>query len=159
MRSAMTFVDSEERSARESDVLGDDGEPAALLSSASRFDGGVKREEVRLGGDFVDSLNDIADLLTVLTELIDRCRGPLHGFSDGIHGLDGLLNGGLAVEGGAAAVLSGSGRHLHWRWRRRRCARQLPRLRAGWPRRSQLQTARDAATLLGTGSEPLDVSG
>ena len=51
--------------------LGDDGEAAALLARARRLDGGVEREQVGLGGDGGDRLDDAADLLGLGAELAD----------------------------------------------------------------------------------------
>jgi len=43
------------------DLLRDDREPAALLADPCRFDRRVQREQVRLIGDRVDHLDDVAD--------------------------------------------------------------------------------------------------
>jgi hypothetical protein len=50
------------------DLGGDDGEPLARLAGPGGLDGGVQREQVRLRGDVVDQLQDVADLLRALAE-------------------------------------------------------------------------------------------
>ena len=45
------------------DLLGDDREPAAVFAGASGLDRGVEREQVGLGGDAGDRLDDPADLI------------------------------------------------------------------------------------------------
>ena len=45
------------------DLLGDDREPAALLTGAGGLDRGVQREQVGLLGDRGDRLHDLTDLL------------------------------------------------------------------------------------------------
>ena len=65
------------------DLLGDDGEAAALLARARGLDGGVERQQVGLRGDRGDGLDDAADLLGLGAELADggggRRRGLAHG--------------------------------------------------------------------------------
>ena len=56
------------------DLLGDDGEAAACLAGAGGLDGGVQREQVRLGRDFVDHLHHVVDLLRILREHIELRR-------------------------------------------------------------------------------------
>jgi hypothetical protein len=46
----------------------DHGEALAGLAGPGRLDGGVQREQVRLGRDVVDQFKDLADLLGVLPE-------------------------------------------------------------------------------------------
>ena len=45
------------------DFRGDDGEAAAGLAGAGRFDGGVERQQIGLLGDGLNELDDVADLL------------------------------------------------------------------------------------------------
>ena len=45
------------------DLLGDDGEAAAVLAGAGSLDRGVERQQVRLRGDAGDRLDDPADLV------------------------------------------------------------------------------------------------
>ena len=58
------------------DLLGDDGEAAALLAGAGGLDGGVEREQVGLLGDAGDRVDDPADPLGARGELLDRARRP-----------------------------------------------------------------------------------
>ena len=54
------------------DLLGDDGEAAALLAGAGGLDRGVERQQVRLLGDAGDRGDDAPDLLGLGAELADR---------------------------------------------------------------------------------------
>ena len=44
-------------------LVGDHGEPEPVLARPRRFNGGVEREQVGLGGDLADHLDDVVDLL------------------------------------------------------------------------------------------------
>lgn len=94
------------------DVFGDDGEAATLFAGSGGFDGGVECEEVGLGGDVVDDLDDGADLGALASEVFDLLGGLADGFADGCHGFDGLLDGFGAFAGlgdGGIATLGGGG--------------------------------------------------
>ena len=53
-------------------LVGDDGEAAALLAGARGLDGGVQRQQVRLGGERGDRLDDRLDLARAGGEVADR---------------------------------------------------------------------------------------
>ena len=63
------------------DLLGDDGEAAALLAGARRLDGGVERQQVGLRGDRGDRLDDAADLIGLGAELADGDGGRRRGLA------------------------------------------------------------------------------
>ena len=98
MRSAISFVAPEERSARVRTFSATTAKPRPLFARARRLDGGVEGEEVGLGRDLVDRLDDVADLLAVLTQLIHRLGGAADGTGDGLHRFDRLGDGLLAFE-------------------------------------------------------------
>ena len=58
------------------DLVGDDGEAAAVLAGAGGLDRGVQRQQVRLLGDAGDRGDDAADALGLLAEVADRARPP-----------------------------------------------------------------------------------
>ena len=56
------------------DLVGDDRKAAAVIASASRFDCGIEREQIRLVGDLVDRVNDLFDCDGALDERVHRLR-------------------------------------------------------------------------------------
>ena len=91
------------------DLLGDDGEAAALLAGASGLDGGVERQQVRLLGDAGDRVDDPADLLRASRELLDRGRDLGGGVGDAADRPGRLLGGVDALAGDLAGLLGGAG--------------------------------------------------
>ena len=71
------------------DLLGHDGEAAALLARARGLDRGVQGEQVGLLGDAGDGVDDAADPLRARAQLADRGRGVVGGGADGVHRLRG----------------------------------------------------------------------
>ena len=59
------------------DLGGDDGEAAAGLAGAGRFDGGVQRQQIGLLGDRGDQLDHVADLLRGARQFADPPVGLL----------------------------------------------------------------------------------
>ena len=87
------------------DLLGHDGEAAALLAGARRLDGGVERQQVGLLGDGRDGVDDAADALALGAQLADGLAGLGRGVADGGHGLGGTRDGlGADARGGAGLV-------------------------------------------------------
>ena len=69
------------------DLVGHDGEAAALLAGAGGLDGGVERQQVGLLGDAGDGVDDAADALALGAQLADGLAGLGRGVADGGHGL------------------------------------------------------------------------
>ncbi len=94
MRSAIEVAESPGLLGEAADLLGDDGEAAAVLAGAGRLDGGVEREQVGLVGDAGDRVQDPADLARLARELLDAGLRLLTGDADALHdvvgGSDGL---------------------------------------------------------------------
>ena len=95
------------------DLLGDDREAAALLACPCGLDGGVQRQEVGLGGDGRDGLDDAVDLLAAVGEALHDLREIGRGVGERPHrcgclagGLDALM-GDLAGLGGGLCRLVG----------------------------------------------------
>ena len=114
------------------DLVGDDGEPAAGLSGPRRLDRRVERQDVRLLGDLLDELDDVADLLRALAEALDALARVLNRFADRVHagdrapyGLAALVRDldRVACDVGAALGVAGDffdrDRHARHRLRRR----------------------------------------
>src|SRR4051812_29651768 len=93
------------------DLVGHDGEAAALLARAGGLDGGVERQQIGLRGDRGDGLDDAADLIGLGAELADGDRGRDRGLAHGRHrGAD--LAHGLGAGAGQAAGPVGRDRGL-----------------------------------------------
>src|SRR4029079_17663804 len=97
-------------------LVGDDGEPEAVLSGAGGFDGGVEGEQVGLVGDLVDQVEQCVDVV----DLVGQGEGAFAGQGDvGLGLFEGVLGlGGLAGDvvdgvgdgcGGAGELLGGRG--------------------------------------------------
>src|SRR4051812_18174172 len=87
------------------DLLGDDGEAAALLAGASGLDRGVERQEVGLLGDAGDGLDDAADALGALGELADRLGHLAGAVGDLADRFGRLLRSRNALLGNASRLL------------------------------------------------------
>ena len=74
-------------------LVGDDGEPLAVLAGARRFDGRVEREEVGLARDGADGVGDLADALRLLAELDDGGHGGAGDGADLGHGGERFVGG------------------------------------------------------------------
>src|SRR5581483_3954196 len=72
------------------DLLGDDGEAAALLARARRLDRGVQCQQVGLLGDRGDRRDDPTDLGRLGPELADRVGDGARRFADRVHRLGRL---------------------------------------------------------------------
>src|SRR5262249_55729036 len=75
------------------DLVRDDREAAARLPRGRSFDRRVEREGVRLLGDLLDELDDVADLLRALAEALDALRGVLDRLADRVHARDRAPHG------------------------------------------------------------------
>ena len=75
------------------DLVGDDGEALALLAGLRGDDGGVEREQVRLLGDVVDDVDDLADRLDARAEVRDDRDGLLRALLDAVDLADRLQDG------------------------------------------------------------------
>ena len=64
-----------------------------MFSGAGGFDGGVQCQQVRLLGDIVDYLDDLADVIGALTESRDDARRRADGVVDTGQTIRGLLHG------------------------------------------------------------------
>jgi len=74
----------------------------------------LEREQVGLGGDVVDGVDDLGDLERAVTEVLDLLGDalhltpdPLHAVEASLHRLLTLLGGVEALPGGAGGVLGG----------------------------------------------------
>ena len=79
-----------------------------MLARTRRLDGRVEREQIRLLGDARDRLDDRADLLRALAELVDRIARAVDDLLDALDVHDGVLDALAAVDGarvGRARVL------------------------------------------------------
>ena len=98
------------------DLVGDDGETAAMLACARGLDGGVQREEVRLLGDARNGLDNRADLLRALAELVDGLRAALDDGLDALDVVDGVHDALAALNSAAVrrarVALDGIGRRM-----------------------------------------------
>ena len=56
------------------DLAGHDREALTLIAGSGRFDRGVQREQICLGGDVFDRADDLADLLGSSVGFLDRRR-------------------------------------------------------------------------------------
>ena len=92
------------------DLFGDDGEALALLAGAGGLDRGVERQQVGLGGDRGDRVDDPADALGALGQLADRGAGLLGGVGDVADRVGGVADGEHAVVGELAGAVGGLGR-------------------------------------------------
>ena len=90
------------------DLLGHDGEAAALLAGARGLDGGVERQQVRLLGDGRDGVHDPADALALGAQLADGLARLGRGVAHGGHGLGGTSDGLGAHAGGRAGLVGGA---------------------------------------------------
>ena len=75
------------------DLVGDDREALALLARLRGDDGGVEREQVRLLGDVVDDVHDLADRLDARAEVRDDRDGLLRALLDAVDLADRLQDG------------------------------------------------------------------
>jgi len=75
------------------DFVGNHGESKAMLTGASRFDGGVESEQVRLFGEVVDDFDDFADVIGAMAEDVDYFRGRLDRLVGAVEAVGGLLHG------------------------------------------------------------------
>ena len=82
--------------------VGHDGESHAVFAGASRFDGRIQSQQIRLAGDFGNHLDDFADLIRRLLDQLHR----LDGLADSRPALLGQLAGaGGRLVGFGCAVL------------------------------------------------------
>ena len=71
----------------------DHGKTASCLARHRRLNRGIQRENIRLLGNVVDELDDVADLLRALAETFDSLAGLLDGLANRVHTIDGAANG------------------------------------------------------------------
>src|SRR5690606_27516804 len=69
-------------------LVRDAREAAAAFAGARGLDRRVQREDIRLLGDLLDELDDIADLLRALAEALDTLRRILNRLADRVHAVD-----------------------------------------------------------------------
>src|SRR5690606_13378340 len=74
-------------------LVRDDREAAAAFARPRRLDRRVQREDVRLLGDFLDQLDDVADLLGAFAEALDTLRRVLNGLPYRVHPVDRAAHG------------------------------------------------------------------
>ncbi len=123
------------------DLVRDDGEALARFARAGGLYGGVQREDVGLEGDVVDGLDDVADLLGGLADVLHRL-GHLGHFHAGVFELFLLFGRSAVGLGGIVGVF------LHVRRNLGDGRRQLLN-RAGLLRRALGQGLRPARHLVG----------
>ena len=90
------------------DLARDHGEAAAVLAGARRFDRRVERQQVRLLGDAVDDLDDVADLIGVRAEPPDVAAELGDRRADRRHRVDDRVDRRAAALGGLRRLRSRS---------------------------------------------------
>src|SRR5207248_7869903 len=73
--------------------VGNHGESKAMLARSRSFDGRIQSQQVRLFGQIVDHLDDLANIVGALAENIDDFPGGANGGVDTVEAVSSLVHG------------------------------------------------------------------